>query len=187
MAYKQKSSPINMSEDHKMAYDRSEINRLKGDIHADDVNKHRGSWMSRHSAINYGSPLHAANDGDNKISDAKVIIDSGKENYKTKKKALKEDKKADVKAGRDLKKEGRGDNRKNRQAERKVKSGKRQLKRNLADNQAQIDKKSKELTVMPVDDGNMGNVTRKRSVTKNKTVTKKDGKRTVKKTKTVTK
>ena len=188
MGYKQKQNPITMSEDHKMAYDRSEINRLKGDIHADDVNKHRGSWMSKHSAINYGSPLNSTleripeNDGDNKISDAKVIIDSGKENYKTKKKTLKEtkktdphygskkkklkeDKKLDVKAGRDLKKEGRQDNRKQRQNERKVKEGKRQLKGALAANQAQIDKdkKSKELTVMPVDDGNME---------KTKTVTK---------------
>ena len=149
--------------------------------------------MSKHSAINYGSPLNSTleripeNDGDNKISDAKVIIDSGKENYKTKKKALKEDKKADVKAGRDTKKEGRQENRKQRQNERKVKEGKRQLKGALAANQAQIDKKSKELTVMPIDDGNIGNVTGKRSVTKTKTVSKKDGKRTVKKTKIITK
>ena len=172
MGYKQKENPINMSEDHKMAYDRSEINRLKGDIHADDVNKHRGSWMSKHSksALNYGSPLHKFVYSKDKTGDE-----------------LKQEGKDLKQKGRDKKKEGRQENRKNRQAERKVKYGERQLKRKLADNKKAIDKKSKELTVMPVDDGNMGNVTGKRSVTKNKTVTKKDGKRTVKKTKTVTK
>ena len=141
------------------------VNRLKGDIHADDVNKHRGSWMSKHSksALNYGSPLHKDKTGDE-------LKQEGKD--------LKQE-------GRDLKKEGRQKKRKQRQNERTVKYGERQLKSKLAANQKQIDKdaKSKELTVMPVDDGNMGNVTGKRSVTKNKTVTKKDGKRTVKKIK----
>jgi hypothetical protein len=174
MGYKQKENPINMSEDHKMAYDRSEINRLKGDIHADDVNKHRGSWMSKHSksALNYGSPLHAEKTPEEKLADAK-------EARKAPRKAVKDARK-EVKA---KKKEGRELRRK----ERTVKYGERQLKGKLADNKKAIDKESKELTVMPVDDGNMGNVTGKRSVTKNKTVTKKDGKRTVKKTKTVTK
>ena len=31
--------PKKMSQDHKMAYDRSEISRLKGDIHYDDIKK----------------------------------------------------------------------------------------------------------------------------------------------------
>jgi len=204
MAYKQKSSPLNKGVRDAETMNTPIDNRM-GNVTG-------RSFMSQHSksAINYGSPLYSTleripeNDGDNKISDAKVIIDSGKENYKTKKKKLKEtkktdphygskkeklkeDKKLDVKAGRDTKKEGRQENRKQRQNERKVKEGKRQLKGALAANQAQIDKKSKELTVMPIDDGNIGNVTGKRSVTKTKTVSKKDGKRTVKKTKIITK
>ena len=174
-----------------------------GDV-IDETAQRSGSFMSKHtqSGLNYGSPLHVTNDSDNKISDAKVIIDSGKENYKTKKKTLKEtkktdphygskkkklkeDKKLDVKAGRDLKKEGR----KLRRNERTVKEGERQLKDNLAANQAQIDKdkKSKELTVDPIDDGNIGNVTGKtktKTKTKSKTVTRVDGKRTVVKDKT---
>tara|TARA_R110002033_G_scaffold55003_1_gene103823 strand:+ start:54 stop:587 length:534 start_codon:yes stop_codon:yes gene_type:complete len=165
MGYKQKENPITMSEDHKMAYDRSEINRLKGDIHADDVNKHRGSWMSKHSksALNYGSPLHKDKTGDELKQEGKDLKQEGRDKKKE---------------GRDKKKEGRELRRK----ERTVKYGERQLKSKLAANQKQIDKdeKSKELTVMPVDDGNMGNVTGKtKTKTKTKTVTKVDGKRTV--------
>ena len=82
MAYKQKGSPLNkhITEDHKMAYDRAEIYRLKGDIHSDDMSKKGGppakskylseggdvidetaqksalSFMSKHSnsALNFG-------------------------------------------------------------------------------------------------------------------------------------
>jgi len=226
MAYKQKSSPLNKHNtgrgyDYKEAYNKNltdkarlhylENARHDAPMHAesrylseggdviDETAQRSGSFMSKHtqSGLNYGSPLHVTNDSDNKISDAKVIIDSGKENYKTKKKTLKEtkktdphygskkkklkeDKKLDVKAGRDLKKEGR----KLRRNERTVKEGERQLKDNLAANQAQIDKdkKSKELTVDPIDDGNIGNVTGKtktKTKTKSKTVTRVDGKRTV--------
>ena len=35
----EKYQPKKMSQDHKMAYDRSEISRLKGDIHDDDLKK----------------------------------------------------------------------------------------------------------------------------------------------------
>jgi hypothetical protein len=34
-----KGGPHKESQDHKMAYDRSEISRLKGDIHYDDIKK----------------------------------------------------------------------------------------------------------------------------------------------------
>jgi hypothetical protein len=214
MAYKQKSSPFNHvnsweEEDVKrgrklekegkkghaeaLFIDAHDSNRWRGGndgsepMHAesrylseggdviDETAQRSGSFMSKHtqSSLNYGSPLHAAMGGDASEKTGDELKKEGKD--------LK-------KEGRDLKKEGRQKKRKKRQAERKVKSGERQLKRNLAANQKQIDKdaKSKELTVDPIDDGNIGNVTGKRSVTKTKTVSKKDGKRTVKKTKTVT-
>ncbi len=44
-----------MGEDHKMAYDRAEISRLKKDIHFDDVKKKKEALTMHHEGVvNYG-------------------------------------------------------------------------------------------------------------------------------------
>lgn len=65
-----------MSQDHKMAYDRSEISRLKGDIHYDDMKK---KGMSKYKSDAQRKAVHAskAEQGPGKMKKVKLVNEMG--------------------------------------------------------------------------------------------------------------
>ena len=67
-----------MSQDHKMAYDRSEISRLKKDIHYDDLKK---KGMSMRGPLNQAKPdyIDIDNDGNKKESMKQAAKQGGAE------------------------------------------------------------------------------------------------------------